>query len=130
VVEEVAMADEEDVRRIAASLPETSVEVNDCGQLGVSFRGKGLAWTWLERSAPRARRLPNRTVLAVRVAGAEEKEELVAADSEKFFTEPHYNGYPAVLVRLAAVDTDELTELLTDAWRARAPKRLAKDLGI
>ena len=45
---------------------------------------------------------------------------LIAADPEKFFTEPHYNGYPAVLVRLDAIDDDELTELLTDAWRLSA----------
>jgi hypothetical protein len=49
---------------------------------------------------------------------------LLAADPEKFFTEPHYNGYPAVLVRLAAVDEPELRELLVDAWRIQAPKPL------
>ena len=46
-------------------------------------------------------------------------------DPEKIFTEPHYNGYPAVLVRLSAVDEDLLEDLLTDAWRCQAPKRLA-----
>jgi hypothetical protein len=62
----------------------------------------------------------------VRVANAGEKEELLAADPDVFFTEPHYNGFPAVLVRLAAVDVDELAELLTDAWRCQAPKALVK----
>lgn len=45
------------------------------------------------------------------------------ATPDKFFTVPHYNGFPAVLVRLAAIDTDELTELLTTAWRLQAPKK-------
>ena len=71
--------------------------------------------------------MPNPEVLAVRVADRGEKDALLASDTEKFFTEAHYNGYPAVLVRLAAVDTDELTELLTDAWRGQAPKALVAE---
>jgi len=51
---------------------------------------------------------------------------LIAADPEKFFTEPHYNGFPAVLVRLPAIDDEELAELLTDAWRCLAPRALVK----
>ena len=65
--------------------------------------------------------MPNPEVLAVRVADAGEKEELLAAEPDVFFTEPHYNGFPAVLVRLAAIEVDELAELLTDAWGARPP---------
>ena len=63
----------------------------------------------------------------MRVSGEEEKQVLIAADPEKFFTEPHYNGYPAVLVRLDAIDNDELAELLTDAWRCAAPRRLVAE---
>jgi hypothetical protein len=70
--------------------------------------------------------VPRPEVLAIRVGNAGEKQALLESDSEKFFTEPHYNGYPAVLVRLAAVDVDELRELLTDAWRCQAPKALVK----
>jgi hypothetical protein len=66
-------------------------------------------------------------VLAVRVANEGEKQMLLAADPDKFFTEPHYNGFPAVLVRLAAIDKAELTELLTDAWRCQAPRALVKE---
>jgi len=66
------------------------------------------------------------SVLAVRVANEPEKQMLLASDDEKFFTEPHYNGFPAVLVRLAELDAEELTELLTDAWRTKAPKKLLK----
>ncbi len=64
--------------------------------------------------------------LGVRVDGAGTKQELFAADPAKFFTHPHYNGYPAVLVRLAAVGTEELAELVTDGWRCQAPKRLVR----
>jgi hypothetical protein len=69
-------------------------------------------------------------VLAVRVASLAEKEELLAADPEKFFTEPRYNGIPALLVRLAAIDAGELAELITDAWRCQAPRALAAELGL
>jgi hypothetical protein len=65
--------------------------------------------------------VPNQEVLAVRVASLADKEELLAADPGKFFTEPHYNGFPAVLVRLPGVGADELGELITDAWRCQAP---------
>jgi hypothetical protein len=78
---------------------------------------------WNERIHPRKPRVPNPGVLAVRVASNEEKETLLASDQEKFFTKPHYDGFPAVLVRLAIVDEAELRELLIDAWRSR-PRQL------
>ena len=53
-----------------------------------------------------------------------EKDALLQSDPATFFTTPHYDGYPSVLVRLAAIDLDELTEVLTDAWRTRAPRTL------
>ncbi|HYU84443.1 MAG TPA: MmcQ/YjbR family DNA-binding protein [Kribbellaceae bacterium] len=119
------MADQEDVRRIALALPDTS-EAPDHFAFSVrnGAKEKGFAWVWLERVDPKKARVPQPEVLAIRVANAEEKESLLASDTEKFFTEPHYNGYPAVLVRLAAVEGDELRELLTDAWRCQAPKKL------
>jgi hypothetical protein len=61
-------------------------------------------------------------VLAVRVADQMEKAALLAADSDKFFTEPHYNGFPAVLVRLPLVTEPELRQLITEAWRCQAPR--------
>lgn len=89
---------------------------------------KGFAWTWNERIEPKKPRVPNPEVLAVRVASLAEKEALLAADPAKFFTEPHYNGFPAVLIRLAAIDADELAELITDAWRCQAPRALVAKL--
>ena len=122
------MATQRDVRRIALALPE-AVEADDRFAFSVMNKGKakGFAWVWLERVQPKKARVPNPKVLAVRVADEAEKFELVAADPEKFFTEDHYNGYPAVLVRLAAVDVKELRELITDAWRCMAPKALVAE---
>ena len=62
--------------------------------------------------------------IAVRVANQGEKETLLASDQDKFFTEPHYNGFPAILVRLPVIDVAELEELIGDAWRCQAPRAL------
>ena len=120
------MASLEDAKRIARSLP---------GSRGIDgfeldYRGKlkGFAWVWNERIDPKKRRVPNPSVLAIRTQGLEDKEMLLAADPEKFFTEPHYNGYPAILVRLANIGLDELEELLIDGWRTLAPKELVEAL--
>ena len=122
------MADQSDVRRIALSLPETT-EGADRFAFGVRHgaKEKGFAWVWQARIEPGKPRVPNPAVLAVRVANQAEKEMLLAADERKFFTEPHYNGFPAVLVRLMAIGVAELEELLVDAWRCQAPNGLVKD---
>ena len=121
------MATQADVRRIALSLPDT-VEGEDRFAFSVRNRDKlkGFAWVWMERVEPKQPRVPNNKVLAVRVANEAEKQELLAADDAKFFTEPHYNGFPAVLVRIAKVGARERRELRTDAWRTQAPKALVR----
>jgi hypothetical protein len=118
------MATQADVRRIALSLPEAREEP------GFSFTvgGKGFAWPWRERLHPKKARVPNPDVLAVRVANELEKQALLALDTDVFFTEPHYNGYAAVLVRILAIDVDLLEKILTEAWLTRAPKKLAATL--
>ena len=122
------MADQEDVRRVALSLPET-VEGDDRFAFFVVNRGKrkAFAWVWMERLDPKKPRVPQPNVVAVRVANADEKDALLAMDRERFFTEPHYNGYPAVLVRLPVIDQDELEDLIIDAWRCLAPRQLVKE---
>ena len=81
----------------------------------------GLTWVWMQRAGPRKPRVPCANVLAGRVA----KEILLMAEPQKFFTEPHYDGFPAVLVRLKEVGhVAELRKLLTHAWTARAPRAL------
>jgi hypothetical protein len=119
------MASQSDVRRIALSLPET---VEGSGHFAFSVRNrdrlKGFAWVWMERVQPKKPRVANPGVLAVRVAGLDAKEMLLLADSRKFFDEPHYAGFPAVLVRLKEISVAELRPLLADAWATQAPKAL------
>jgi hypothetical protein len=124
------MARQSDVRRISLSLPYV-VEAE--GHFAFSVRDakgkeKGFAWVWQERIHPKKPRVPNPTVLAVRVADLVEKDLLLASDTEKFFTEPHYDGFPAVLVRLPAVAVAELRAILTAAWRCQAPRALVAEL--
>lgn len=122
------MASLDDVRRIAQSLPE-AVQDESGYAFSVPNRGKykGFAWVWNERVEPKRPRVPNPDVLAVRVAGQDDKAMLLASDTTKYFTEAHYDGFPAVLVRLSAIEPAELAELLTDAWRCLAPRALVRE---
>ena len=111
------MANLDDVARIALALPGVTNE-------GWTYRvnGKQLAWPWLERVHPKRPRLPNPEVLVVQVANEARKFELVATEPEIFFTEPHYNGYAAVMLRLPVVSTERLAAALREAWEARTPR--------
>lgn len=123
------MATQADVRRIALSLPEVE-EAAERFAFSVRNKGKlkGFVWVWMERIHPKKPRVPQPKVLAVRVANLTDKDLLLSADPEKFFTEPHYDGFPAVLVRLPVVTARELRPLITEAWRCQAPKNLAKEV--
>jgi hypothetical protein len=116
------MISEDDILRICQTLPEAIQNGS-----GFEVRGKGFAWYYQEKIEGRKGRVERKDVLAVRVANESEKQILLAADPEKFFTTAHYNGYPAILVQLTAIETDELAELLTDAWRIRAPRKLVAE---
>jgi hypothetical protein len=122
------MASQEDVRRISLGLPGVS-ERPDRFAFSVTNKGKEkeFAWVWAERTEPDGPRVPNPSVLAVRVRGEDEKQFLVGSIPEVFFTEPHYNGFPAVLVRLEAIEVEQLEGLLMDAWRIQAPKALVRE---
>ncbi len=119
------MATWEDVRRIALALPETSEESPH------DWRVKGKLMVW-ERPLRRGDlealgdAAPDGPILGVRVSDVGAKEALVADEPDVFFTTPHFNGYPAVLVRLDRIDAAELGELVVEAWLDRAPKRLVK----
>lgn len=123
----LVVADQEDVRRLALALPETSEGVDGFG-FSVLNKGKhkGFVWAWNERVEPKKPRVPRADVVAVRVADAQDKEALLASDEAVFFTEPHYNGFPAVLVRLPTIDLERLGELIEDGWRCLAPKALVE----
>ena len=122
------MATQADVRRIALTLPGTT-EGTDRFAFSVENKGKqkGFVWVWLERKDPKKARTPCPTVLAVRVRDQAEKAALLAGDPDVFFTEPHYNGFPAVLVRLPKVPRALLRKLIVDAWRCQAPRKLVED---
>ena len=121
------MVDVATVRRLAMALPETL----DCSselRLAFEVRGKGIAWSFMERVHPKKPRVPRLDILAVRCL-IERKEMLVEAAPDSFFDDDHYRGYPAVLIRLPIVDEAELAGLLRDAWRIQAPKALQGLLG-
>lgn len=113
------MATEADIVQIVEALPETTVSPS-----AFEVGGKGFAWFYQEKIEGQKGRVERRDVLAVRVASEDEKQLLIAADPGKFFNVPHYNGYPAVLIHLSAIDVGELEELLVDAWRIKAPRKL------
>lgn len=123
------MATWDDVRRIALALPETS-EKQSWGNDHWRVRDKGFVW---ER--PLGRKdvadlggvAPDGPILGVRVADLGVKDALIADDPDVYFTIPHFDGYPAVLVRLDRVEVAELEELIVEAWLLRAPKKLAKE---
>jgi hypothetical protein len=119
------VADQSDVRRIALALPETT-EAEERFAFSVLNKGKqkGFVWAWNERVEPKKPRVPRSDVVAIRVVDQADKEALIASDETIFFTEPHYNGFPAVLVRLPAIGSAELEELIVDGWRCQAPRAL------
>ena len=112
------MADADDVRRLAKALPHVVEIPSD----GFDFRvaDKGFVWSYPERRPGKPRRI--RTDIAVLFVGDEdEKQALLLGEPDKFFTTPSYNNLPLVMLRLAEVGVERLTELVTDAWRMRAP---------
>ena len=119
------MADADDVRRLALALPDVAEIDSD----GFDFRvgDKGFVWSYPERRPGKSRLI--RTDIAVLFVGDEaEKQALLLGEPEIFFTAPGYDGLPLVMVRLGQVDLDRLAELVTDAWRMRAPDELVGDL--
>ena len=119
------MADADDVRRLALALPHV-VEIDGDG---FDFRvaGKGFVWSYPERK-PGKPRLIRIDVAVLYVGDEAEKQALLLGEPGVFFTAPGYNGFPLVMLRLAEVTAERLRELVTDAWRMRAPDVLAGDL--
>jgi hypothetical protein len=119
------MADADDVRRLALALPGV-VEIDSDG---FDFRvaDKGFVWSYPERRPGRRRVL--RTDIAVLFVGDEaEKQALLLGEPDVFFTTTGYDSWPLVMLRLAEVDVERLRELVTDAWRMRAPDTVADGL--
>lgn len=90
---------------------------------------KGFVWVWMERVVPKKPRVANPRVVAIRVANLVDKDLLISAEPTKYFTEPHYDGFPAILVRLAEVKAADLRPLIAEAWRCMAPRELTNPDG-
>ena len=106
----------DEVRRIALALP-GAFEQESYGRQP-SWRTKPRMFAWI-RDEPEA--------LVVWVESEEDKHAVIASDPKKFFTTPHYDGHPMVLVDMQEVGVKEATELITESWRLRAPKTLVKE---
>jgi hypothetical protein len=121
----------QDLDELALSLPQTTKEVSDDGRPAYFVHGKLYCF---HRGARRDAVDPDTgerldDVLMFRVADLDVKELMLADDRGVFFTTPHFNGYPAVLMRipqLAAIEREELFDLVVEAWLTRAQKRVAK----
>jgi hypothetical protein len=118
----------DDVRRIALSLPETSERTS---RGNCQWRVKDKLFVWerpLRRSDLEALgdAAPHGPILGARVEHLIAKEAIIADDPRVFFTTPHFDGYPAVLVQLQRIGSDELNELVIEAWLCRAPAKLAR----
>jgi len=118
----------EDVRRLALALPDTSERLSRALR---QWRVKEKAFVW-ERPLRRADldalgdEAPEGPILGARVEHLVAKEALLADDPTLYFTTPHFDGYPEILVRLDRIGLEDLQELIVEAWLARAPTRLAK----
>lgn len=115
----------EQMRALCLSFEGVSESCNYEGQVsfGVEVKGKvkGIAWMWRERVDPKKKKEINPGVFAIPTADLNVKEMLLTSDmgAGKVFTEPHYNGYPAVLVRLSLITEPELKDILTEAYASR-----------
>jgi hypothetical protein len=120
----------EDVRRLALALPETSEDASRRGRASWRVRGKLFVWERpLRQSDLHAlgEEAPDGPILGARVEHLGAKEALLADDPRVFFTTPHFDGYPAILVRLQAIGLGDLEEVVVEAWLARAPQRMARE---
>ncbi len=119
------LIDQDMVREIALSLPGAEESPDYFAfHVMVKDKGKGFLWTWRERVDPKKPRVPNPRVIAARTRNVAERDLMIESDPRVFFTEPHYNGYPAVLLRLDAVSRETLEIVITEAWRCVAPREL------
>lgn len=117
------MATQDDVRRFASALP-GAIEGQDRFGFSVEVKGKhkGFLWSWAERVHPKKARVINDDVISVMVPSLMVKEMFLTSHPEYCFTEDHYNGYPAILVRLADISPEDLEPLIEEAWKCKAPK--------
>jgi hypothetical protein len=122
------MATWDDVRRLALALPETD-ERESRGSRHWRVKEKLFVWERPLRASDLkalGAAAPDGPILGARVEHIGAKEALVADASGVYFTTPHFDGYPAILVKLEKISVGELEEVTVEAWLARAPAKLAK----
>lgn len=117
------MATPEDLRRIALSFPGVTPAEGPQLAYGLTVKGKhkGICWEWNERVHPKKPKRPNPEVYAFRVRHVGMKPPSSSGPDAKYVHDPHYDGYPAVLVRLSQVSPDELAELFEEGYRCFSP---------
>ena len=123
------MADLDDVRRLALALPETDEQTSRDGHAHWRVRDKLFVWERPLRGSDLKAlgdAAPEGVILGARVPDDGAKHALVAAQPEFFFTTPHFDGYPAVLITLDVIPLAELAEVIVEAWLNRAPTKVAK----
>ena len=121
------MATWKDVSRLALALPEAEEGATYGGNRAWTVRKKMFVWERPLRKSDLAAlgdSAPAGPILGARTEHLVAKEALLAEEPGAVFTTPHFDGYAAVLVRLPEVELDLLEEIVTEAWLARAPKRL------
>ena len=117
------MPSQDDVARIALSLPGAE-QAN--GAFEFRAAGRLFVWAWLERVDPKKARVPSREVVVVRVRDEMDKQALLGMDGPAIFTEPHFDGWPNVLIRLADIDDVLMERLITDSYELAVSKSSAK----
>lgn len=124
----IPMATWDDVSRLALAMPE-AVEADMRGNRAWKIADKLFVWERPLRKSDLAAlgdAAPDGPILGARVEHLGAKEALIQSEPEIFFTTPHFDGFPAVLIKLPEIGLEELEEVVIEAWLARAPKRLTK----
>jgi hypothetical protein len=121
------MASWSDVRRIALAVPGTSEQSSSGGNSAWVVNNKFFAWERPLRPpdlAALGKSAPAGPILGVRTADLEMKDVFLMSDPDVFFTTPHFDGYPAVLIQLDNIRPKKLKDVIYEAWLALAPKRV------
>lgn len=122
------MATRDELRAICARLPGATESEEHFGFFVMnSGKAKGFIWVWNERVEPKKPKVPNERVLAIITPNLMAKDLLLASSPDVYFTEPHYAGFPAVLVWLEKIEVSELEDIVTEAWMTKAPKKVVKE---
>ena len=114
------MPSQTDVRKLVLSLP--GVKEDSDGSFTFRVNERMLVWLWRERVDPKKTKVPNPDVVVVPVRDEMDKQTLIGLDPDVIFTEPHYDGYAMVLVRLSKVERSMLERLIRDAWALQSAK--------